>query len=123
LLDCFFSLSSAVSRLWAAAPDRIVVRQQLSDMLGGTFRSIALHDRRRHRRQLEHPTLRNPLPTPATSRHMHIVLPQTRPWFLESNRSLQAFHWFSNKDSLKEIHRVLKPAGVLGMVWNAEDCM
>ncbi|KAF2684923.1 methyltransferase domain-containing protein [Lentithecium fluviatile CBS 122367] len=33
----------------------------------------------------------------------------------------QAFHWFSNEETLKEIHRVLKPGGVLGMVWNAED--
>ncbi|KAF2710288.1 methyltransferase domain-containing protein [Pleomassaria siparia CBS 279.74] len=33
----------------------------------------------------------------------------------------QAFHWFANEASLKEIHRVLRPAGVLGMIWNAED--
>ena len=33
----------------------------------------------------------------------------------------QAFHWFANMDSLKEIHRVLKPHGVLGMIWNVED--
>ena len=39
-----------------------------------------------------------------------------------SNTCLQAFHWFANEESLKEIHRVLKPAGVLAMVWNAEDC-
>ncbi|KAF2112373.1 methyltransferase [Lophiotrema nucula] len=33
----------------------------------------------------------------------------------------QAFHWFANEGSLKEIHRVLKPVGVLAMIWNAED--
>jgi len=33
----------------------------------------------------------------------------------------QAFHWFSNMDSLREIHRVLKPGGVLGLVWNRAD--
>ncbi|KAF2657355.1 S-adenosyl-L-methionine-dependent methyltransferase [Lophiostoma macrostomum CBS 122681] len=33
----------------------------------------------------------------------------------------QAFHWFANEGSLKEIHRVLKPVGVFGMIWNAED--
>ncbi|TKA80403.1 hypothetical protein B0A55_01898 [Friedmanniomyces simplex] len=33
----------------------------------------------------------------------------------------QAFHWFANEPSLKEIHRVLRPHGVLGMLWNIED--
>ncbi|KAF2733736.1 S-adenosyl-L-methionine-dependent methyltransferase [Polyplosphaeria fusca] len=33
----------------------------------------------------------------------------------------QAFHWFADEASLKEIHRVLKPGGVLAMVWNAEE--
>ena len=27
----------------------------------------------------------------------------------------QAFHWFANKDSLKEFHRVLKPNGKSGL--------
>jgi SAM-dependent methyltransferase len=40
----------------------------------------------------------------------------------DTNGHLQAFHWFSNDESLKEIHRVLRPVGVLAMVWNAEDC-
>ncbi|KAK2812345.1 hypothetical protein FQN50_001344 [Emmonsiellopsis sp. PD_5] len=34
----------------------------------------------------------------------------------------QAFHWFANEDSLREIHRVLRPGGVLGMIWNVDDC-
>lgn len=29
---------------------------------------------------------------------------------------------FANKEALKELHRVLKPAGVLGLIWNIEDC-
>jgi len=33
----------------------------------------------------------------------------------------QAFHWFANMDSLREIHRVLKPHGAFGMIWNIED--
>ncbi|CZT17993.1 uncharacterized protein RCC_03832 [Ramularia collo-cygni] len=33
----------------------------------------------------------------------------------------QGFHWFANLDSFREIHRVLKPHGVLGLVWNIED--
>ena len=33
----------------------------------------------------------------------------------------QAFHWFSTLAALKEIHRVLKPEGRLGLVWNVRD--
>jgi SAM-dependent methyltransferase len=30
----------------------------------------------------------------------------------------QAFHWFANDEALAEIHRVLKPGGGLGLIWN-----
>lgn len=33
----------------------------------------------------------------------------------------QAFHWFANPRALAEIHRVLKPGGRLGLIWNARD--
>jgi len=33
----------------------------------------------------------------------------------------QAFHWFATTEALTEIHRVLRPGAVLGMIWNAED--
>ncbi|KIW51204.1 hypothetical protein PV05_09946 [Exophiala xenobiotica] len=33
----------------------------------------------------------------------------------------QAFHWFANMESLKEIARVLQPTGVFGGIWNIED--
>ncbi|HEY5019426.1 MAG TPA: class I SAM-dependent methyltransferase [Steroidobacteraceae bacterium] len=33
----------------------------------------------------------------------------------------QAFHWFAGAAALEEIHRVLKPAGKLGLVWNVRD--
>lgn len=33
----------------------------------------------------------------------------------------QAFHWFANADALAEIHRVLKPHGRLGLIWNHRD--
>lgn len=33
----------------------------------------------------------------------------------------QAFHWFANPTALAEIRRVLKPGGVLGLIWNVRD--
>lgn len=33
----------------------------------------------------------------------------------------QSFHWFANAAALAEIHRLLKPGGRLGLVWNAKN--
>ncbi|KAI0168688.1 methyltransferase [Pestalotiopsis sp. NC0098] len=33
----------------------------------------------------------------------------------------QAFHWFSTQEALDEIHRVLKPGAVFGMIWNIDN--
>jgi SAM-dependent methyltransferase len=33
----------------------------------------------------------------------------------------QAFHWFANEAALAGIHRVLKPGGRLGLIWNVRD--
>ncbi|TDV72219.1 class I SAM-dependent methyltransferase [Pseudomonas sp. LP_7_YM] len=33
----------------------------------------------------------------------------------------QAFHWFANDAAVAEIHRVLKPGGRLGLIWNVRD--
>jgi len=33
----------------------------------------------------------------------------------------QAFHWFANRDALREICRILKPEGALVLVWNTRD--
>lgn len=33
----------------------------------------------------------------------------------------QGFHWFANDVALGEIHRVLRPGGMLGLVWNRRE--
>jgi SAM-dependent methyltransferase len=33
----------------------------------------------------------------------------------------QSFHWFAGAEALNQIRRVLKPGGVLGLVWNIRD--
>ncbi|MGA7173902.1 MAG: class I SAM-dependent methyltransferase [Candidatus Dormiibacterota bacterium] len=33
----------------------------------------------------------------------------------------QSFHWFADQPSLHEIHRILRPGGRLGLVWNRRD--
>jgi SAM-dependent methyltransferase len=33
----------------------------------------------------------------------------------------QAFHWFRGAEALAEIHRVLRPRGGLGLIWNDRD--
>jgi len=33
----------------------------------------------------------------------------------------QSFHWFATREAVAEIRRVLRPGGVLGLIWNVRD--
>ncbi len=33
----------------------------------------------------------------------------------------QAFHWFATRSALADMHRVLRPGGRLGLIWNVRD--
>jgi SAM-dependent methyltransferase len=33
----------------------------------------------------------------------------------------QSFHWFATREALAEMRRVLRPGGVLGLIWNVRD--
>jgi ubiquinone/menaquinone biosynthesis C-methylase UbiE len=44
-----------------------------------------------------------------------------KPAVAEAVTCAQAFHWFAGAAALAEIHRVLKPGGRLGLVWNVRD--
>jgi SAM-dependent methyltransferase len=41
--------------------------------------------------------------------------------FADGVLAAQAFHWFNAEKTLAECHRILKPAGKLGLIWNVRD--
>jgi SAM-dependent methyltransferase len=48
----------------------------------------------------------------------HIPLPEAS---VDAVVVAQAFHWFDARTAIREIHRVLKPGGGLGVIWNSWD--
>lgn len=40
---------------------------------------------------------------------------------IDAATSAQAFHWFDAPAAIEELHRVLRPEGRLGLVWNVRD--
>jgi SAM-dependent methyltransferase len=48
------------------------------------------------------------------------VIPTRRHTF-DAVACAQAFHWFRPEQTLREVARVLRPSGVLGLVWNVRD--
>lgn len=70
------------------------------------------------RKELQAKQLKNVEIVKSTAESMTDVLPAQS---FDAVVVSQAFHWMSSIDTLKQIHRVLKPTAVLGLIWNIED--
>jgi len=119
----------AVAKLLVAAAVKDIEDAKVLDLAAGTgkltellaardeqFNIIAVEPHSGMREQLERKRLRNVKVTDGLSTSI-----PAEDESIDAMFAAQAFHWFANEASLKEIHRVLKPGGVLAMIWNAED--
>lgn len=119
----------AVAKLLDAAGLTAVTGARVLDLAAGTgkftallsqreeqFSIVAVEPHQQMREQLDRKALHNVIVTDGLS----TSIPDKDESF-DAVFAAQAFHWFANEASLKEIHRVLRPLGVLGMTWNAED--
>ncbi len=59
-----------------------------------------------------------PAVTPLSGNAQNVALPDAS---LDAVLCAQAFHGFDTRETLDEFHRVLKPGGRLGLVWNVRD--
>lgn len=72
-------------------------------------------------------------PIPAMLEQLKIVHPEVKTLQASSHQiaqsthsvdailCAQSFHWFAERQTLQEMHRLLKPQGHLGLVWNQRD--
>ena len=81
------------------------------------YEIIAIEPHDDMRKQLESKQFLNVSVQKGTAESIDGVPPES----VDAVTVAQAFHWMSNMKALKEIHRVLKPTAVLGMIWNIED--
>jgi SAM-dependent methyltransferase len=78
-------------------------------------RVLALEPGEEMRAQL---TARVPAAEPVAAGAEAIPLPDVS---VDAATAAAAFHWFRLDEALPEIHRVLRPGGGLGLVWNERD--
>jgi len=82
-----------------------------------SYEIVAIEPHDGMRKELENKKLKNVTVRKGTAENLEGVPDQD----FQAVVVAQAFHWMSNMDALKEIHRVMKPTAVLGLIWNIED--
>ena len=82
-----------------------------------SFRIIAVEPHSKMRSELERKQLPNVVIEDGTAEKMDGIATGSIDLVVAS----QSFHWFASMAALKEIHRVLKPAKQLILIWNIED--
>ncbi|KAI9791557.1 MAG: hypothetical protein M1835_000236 [Candelina submexicana] len=106
-----------------------VPEAQIADLAAGTgkftelladrkegYEIVAIEPHEAMRKELEKKQLKNV--TVKNGNAAHIPLEDQS---IDAVIASQSFHWFANNEALKEIHRVIRQAGVFGMIWNVED--
>lgn len=81
------------------------------------YETLAVEPHDGMRAELEKKKLENVIVRKGTAENLEDIPDQSQQAVVVA----QAFHWMSNMETLKEIHRVLKPTSVLGLIWNIED--
>ncbi|KAB5580778.1 S-adenosyl-L-methionine-dependent methyltransferase [Coniochaeta sp. 2T2.1] len=92
---------------------------KFTELLAKRHENYTIHAVEPHagmRAQLEKKQLRNVTVTDGHAAKM----PVEDEW-ADACIAAQSFHWFATDEALKEIHRVLAPNAVLGMIWNIEE--
>lgn len=122
--------AEAVSQILSALSIADVEGATLADLAAGTgkftellaarpekYKIIAIEPHDGMREQLEKKKLQGVTVVRGTAEDMSEIADES----VDALVVAQAFHWFANKQALKEIHRVIKPRGGFGMIWNIEN--